>query len=131
MSAFTSNEIEYLQGLRLGRLATIGQNGDPHVVPVRYRFNAELDTVDIIGYNLSYSKKWRDAGRTRRAAFVVDDSAGRGLPRGVEVRGGAELLGDSGSDGHGEAVIRIHPTYIVSWGIDSDAHSPNGRAVKT
>jgi hypothetical protein len=32
MSAFTSAELAYLQSRRLGRLATVGPDGHPHVV---------------------------------------------------------------------------------------------------
>ena len=73
MSAFTPAEIEYLQGQQLGRLATVNESGEPHVVPVGFRHNTELDTIDISGHNLGKSKKFRDAARTGRAAFVVDD----------------------------------------------------------
>src|SRR3954451_3801401 len=40
MSKFTPAEIEYLQSQRLGRLATVNEKGDPHVVPVGFRYNA-------------------------------------------------------------------------------------------
>ena len=33
MSAFTPAEIAYLRGQLLARLATVGSNGQPHVVP--------------------------------------------------------------------------------------------------
>ena len=36
MSAFTEKEIEYLRGQRLGRMATVGRDGSPHVVPVGF-----------------------------------------------------------------------------------------------
>ena len=35
MSAHTTAEIEYLKSRRLGRLATIGRDGAPHVTPKR------------------------------------------------------------------------------------------------
>ncbi len=47
MSAFTEKEIEYLWGQRLGRLATVNGEGEPHVVPVGFRYNADLDAIDI------------------------------------------------------------------------------------
>ena len=37
MSRFTPQEIEYLQNSRLGRMATVDQKGDLHVVPVGFR----------------------------------------------------------------------------------------------
>jgi len=73
MSAFTQKEIEYLEEQRLGRLATVDGEGRPHVVPVAFRYNAEHDTLDIGGRNIGASKKFRDAQKTGRAAFVVDD----------------------------------------------------------
>ncbi|TME66638.1 MAG: PPOX class F420-dependent oxidoreductase, partial [Chloroflexi bacterium] len=33
MSVFTTAEIAYLQGQRLGRIATVGPSGQPHAVP--------------------------------------------------------------------------------------------------
>src|SRR5215208_2424870 len=37
MSKFTDEEVAYLQGQRLGRLATVDAKGDLHVVPVGFR----------------------------------------------------------------------------------------------
>lgn len=60
MSAFTPDELAYLGGeRRLGRLATVGANGTPHVVPVGWSLNAELDTIEVGG---------RDSGRQRSSA---------------------------------------------------------------
>ena len=135
MSVFTEKEIEYLEGQRLGRLATVNGAGEPHVVPVGFRYNADLDAIDIGGHNLSRSKKFRDATATGRAAFVVDDvlPGGAWKARGVEVRGRAEVFseGDEGVDGgFGAELIRLHPTRIVGWGIDSGAYRRNSRPVE-
>ncbi|HEV3309947.1 MAG TPA: pyridoxamine 5'-phosphate oxidase family protein, partial [Chloroflexota bacterium] len=46
MSAFTSEEIQYLNSQRLGRLATAGPDCQPHVVPLAFRYNPEQDTID-------------------------------------------------------------------------------------
>lgn len=93
MSIFTDKEIEYLQEQSLGRLATVGKNGDPHVVPLSFRYNEDLETIDIGGHNLGRSKKFRDVGSTGKAALVVDDVLPPWRPRGVEIRGRAEALG--------------------------------------
>jgi hypothetical protein len=71
MRPFTDKEIEYLQGQRLGRLATAGSDGSPHIVPVGFRLDAEAQAIEIGGHGLSKSKKWRDlqakpASRLRR-----------------------------------------------------------------
>ena len=137
MSGFTEKEVEYLRDQRLGRLATVDTSGGPHVVPVAFRYNPELGTVEVGGHNLGQSKKFRDVARTGRAAFVVDDvlRSAQSAPwraRGVEVRGRAEVLEEGGGEvgpGFAEELIRIWPERIVGWGIDSDAYSPNARTV--
>src|SRR5437764_13126822 len=73
MKRFTPAEIAYLQSQRLGRLATVNEKGDLHVVPVGFRYNADHDTIDIGGHNIVPIKKYREALRHRRVAFVVDD----------------------------------------------------------
>jgi pyridoxamine 5'-phosphate oxidase family protein len=119
MSAFTQNELEYLgerRPERLARIATVGRDGTPHVVPVGWRFNAELDTIDVGGMDAARTKKFRDVRRSGRAAIVIDDlvSTDPWQPRGIEIRGRAEAI-----DGD-RALIRIRPERIVSWGIESE-----------
>ncbi len=43
MSVFTPEEINYLQSQRLARIATVGPDGQPHVVPVGFRYNPDTD----------------------------------------------------------------------------------------
>jgi pyridoxamine 5'-phosphate oxidase family protein len=114
VSSFTERELAYLQGeRRLGRLATVGPDGMPHVAPVGWSYNPELDTIDIGGRDFARSKKFRDVARTGRAAIVIDDVLPPWQPRGVEVRGTAEAINSP------TPLIRIHPTRIVSWGLES------------
>jgi pyridoxamine 5'-phosphate oxidase family protein len=115
MSAFTDHELAYLQGeRRLGRIGTVGKDGTPHVAPVGWSYNPEHDTIDVGGRDFEQSKKYRDVGASGRAAIVIDDLASTNpwRPRGVEIRGRAEALEQ-------QALIRIHPERIVSWGIES------------
>jgi len=117
MSAFSDAELDYLTGeRRLGRLATVGRDGTPHVVPVGLSYNREHDSIDIGGRDFERSKKYRDVEHTGRAAIVVDDLASTDpwRPRGVEVRGRAEAIDVP------RPLIRIHPERIVSWGIESE-----------
>ncbi|CAN5249195.1 PPOX class F420-dependent oxidoreductase [soil metagenome] len=125
MSTFTRNEIEYLESTVLGRLATVGRDGTPHVAPLGFSYNAELDTIDVGGFNMERSKKFRDVRRSGRAAIVVDDLASTEpwRPRGIEVRGSAEALEDP------RPLIRIHPERIVAWGLDTGAFQQNSRSV--
>jgi PPOX class F420-dependent enzyme/OxyR family protein len=98
---------------RLGRVATVGADGTPHVAPVGWTHNAALDTIDVTGHGLEQTKKFRDVERTGRAAIVIDDlaSVSPWRPRAVEVRGRAEALRPP------EVLIRIHPARIISWGL--------------
>jgi pyridoxamine 5'-phosphate oxidase family protein len=115
MSAFSEAELAYLRdGRRLGRVATVGRNGTPHVVPVGWSYNAEHDTIDVGGRDFARTKKFRDVARSGRAAIVVDDLASTDpwRPRAVEVRGRAEAIREP------RPLIRIHPDRVVSWGLD-------------
>jgi pyridoxamine 5'-phosphate oxidase family protein len=123
MSVFSPAEIAYLQSQRLGRIATVGANGQPHVVPVAFRYNADLDTIDIGGHDFAKRKKYRDVHQNPRAAFVVDDlaSVNPWRPRGVEIRGKVEVLPTGGAaigPGFDAEMFRIKPTRVVSWGIE-------------
>ena len=71
-----------------------------------------------------------------RLAFVVDDleSVNPWTPRGIEVRGLAELHdegGESFGSGWDRAWIRILPQRIVSWGIIGSAFTPAGRSARS
>ncbi len=122
MSVFTEAELRYLTGgSRLGRLATVGADGTPHVVPVGWIYNAARDTIDIGGFELERTKKFRDAARSGRAAIVVDDveSVDPWRTRAIEVRGRAEAIALP------TPLIRIHPERIISWGLE------RGRSART
>jgi pyridoxamine 5'-phosphate oxidase family protein len=115
MSVFTEAELRYLSGGRqLGRIATVGADGTPHVVPVGWIYNAVRDTIDVGGHELERSKKFRDIARTGRAAIVVDDleSVDPWRPRGIEVRGRAEAIPRP------TPLIQIYPERIVSCGLE-------------
>lgn len=127
MSKFSAQEMEYLQGQPLGRLATLGANGDLHVVPVTFRYNPDEETIDIGGHNLVASKKYRDALRHGRVAFVVDDVLPPWRPRFVEIRGTVQALLEGGktiNEGFSPELLRVTPTHIVSFGINDQAVMP-------
>ena len=121
-SVFREVEIRYLAGGRqLGRLATVGADGTPHVVPVSYIYNAVRDTIDVGGHELERTKKFRDVAMNGRAAIVIDDLASTDpwVPRGIEVRGRGEAIALP------TPLIRIHPERIVTWGLE------RGRSART
>ena len=127
MSVFTDQELDYLAGKRLGRIATEGPDGQPHVVPTSFRYNAEYDAIDIGGLRMSQTKKTRDVQRTGRASIVVDDVLPPWQPRMIEVRGTAAVIPTGGKalgERFEDTVVRIRPTRIVAFGIDSgDTHA--------
>ena len=121
MSVFSDGEIQYLQSQRLARLATVGRDGMPHVVPVAFRYNPDADTIDIGGHDFARRKKFRDVQRTGVAAVVVDDVLPPWRPRAVEVRGHAVTLDTGGkeiNERFDDPIIRITPSRIVSWGLE-------------
>jgi pyridoxamine 5'-phosphate oxidase family protein len=117
---FRDAELEYLtSGRRLGRIATVGRDGIPHVVPVGWSYDPAGDVIEVGGFELAKTKKFRDVRAMGRAAIVIDDlaSVDPWRPRGVEVRGRAHALAEP------SAVIRIEPERIISWGLESERHA--------
>jgi pyridoxamine 5'-phosphate oxidase family protein len=111
---FTEAELGYLHGgRRLARVASVGADGTPHVVPVGWTHNQDLDTIDIGGHELERTKKFRDVEARGRAAVVIDDLAtvDPWRPRGIEIRGRAEAVREP------RPLIRIYPARVVSWGL--------------
>jgi pyridoxamine 5'-phosphate oxidase family protein len=122
---FTDAELTYLQSQRLGRLATQKPDGTLQNSPVGFRYNAAEGTIDIGGYRMDASRKYRNVADNGRVAFVVDDLASvqPWRVRCIEIRGRAEAV--PGEDGR-PPLIRIHPERIISFGIDepdTQAHS--------
>ncbi len=116
---FTAAELAYLLGeRRLGRLATVDGTGAPHVVPVGWTYNGDLDTIDISGRNFAATRKYRNVQANPQAAFVVDDVLPPFRPRCVMVQGQAQAL-TAEQGGGTEAMIRIDPEKIISWGLDA------------
>jgi len=140
MSAFTEAEIEFVNSQRLGRLATVGADGMPHVVPVAVFYDPDADAL-VIGADAGFgeavmtaSKKFRDAQRRPKAAVVIDDPG----PRILEVRGQAETRPDGGEEAGRRvgapfsfvpAWISIRPRRIVAVGIDGGGFRPSARDV--
>ena len=122
--AFTDAEQAYLGSQPLGRLATVQADGSPQVKPVGFRVNPRLATIDVPGFNLTSSQKFRNVARNGHAALVVDDIASTDpwRVRFLEIRGTAEALGDDTDDG---PLIRIHPTRILSYGIEEPPGEPH------
>ena len=123
MSVFTPAQVSYLRSQRLGRIATTGSDCQPHVVPVAFRYNPDLDTIDVGGHDFAKRKKYRDVQHNARIAIVIDDlaSVSPWRVRGIEIRGEAEIVTSGGHDlgpGFAAEMFRIKPKRVVSWGLD-------------
>jgi pyridoxamine 5'-phosphate oxidase family protein len=133
---FTASEREYLAGQPLGRLATIGPDGAPHVQPVAFWVNASTDTIDVGGPALTRSQKFRNVRADPRVSFAVDDHApapvgpGGQTGRGLEIRGRVEILvrEEPLLPSFDNEVLRIHPHRIIAWNIDGPGR--NARDVR-
>jgi pyridoxamine 5'-phosphate oxidase family protein len=141
----TDAERAYLSGQRHGRLATVAASGFPQVKPVGFSYNPRLGTIDISGYNMAESAKYKNVQANPKVAFTVDDAPGDG-PSGVrflEIRGLAETAGlapggDSaslapGGDSAGlpPEIIRIHPRRVLSYNIEPGRPGLHSRDITT
>ncbi|OLF15952.1 PPOX class F420-dependent oxidoreductase [Actinophytocola xanthii] len=135
---FADTELEYLAAQPLGRLATVHPDGTLQVNPVGFAYNPTTQTIDIGGFNLARSRKFRNVADNGRVAFVVDDIASvqPWRVRCVDIRGHGEAI-DKPVDSKapvGGPIIRVYPHRIISFGLDdldTEPHDlvPNRRDV--
>jgi pyridoxamine 5'-phosphate oxidase family protein len=98
---FTDLELEFLRSQRIGRLATVGPTGWPHVVPVMYT----LDDAGAFEFDVD-GVKLRNLAAEPRAALAID---AMGPKRGVTVQGRVELIGPERA--------RLTGVHKFSWGL--------------
>lgn len=129
----------YLSEQRVCRVATVGADGQAHVVPLWFAWDGEYVWLT----SLTRSQRYVDLLRDNRISIVVDDGEGYHELRGVQLTGRAEPIGESpvpaGEDHAPEvaraaamfgdkyfsganyandgwhAWLRVTPTKIVSW----------------
>jgi pyridoxamine 5'-phosphate oxidase family protein len=120
----TDAEQRFLARQPRGHLATIGPDGTPQVKPLGFTYNADLGTIDIAGFNMARSAKYRNVQANPRVSFVVDEVTEASMEGShfLEIRGTAEaVLSPATADGHLAAeIIRIRPRRIVTWNVDPD-----------
>jgi pyridoxamine 5'-phosphate oxidase family protein len=129
---FKQHELDFMTGADLGRLATAQPDGTLQVSPVGFTYNAQLGTIDVAGYRMSKSQKYRNLAANPNVAFVVDDIVSRDpwRVRCLEIRGTAEqaqapaALGAAG-DELDTAIIRITPRRVIAFGIDDQDTEPH------
>lgn len=118
---FTANEVEYIQSQQLGRLATVDAAGQPHVVPIGYEFDGEQFVFS--GLRLKSTAKFRHIQRFPEVALVIDDVEPPWKPRGIEIKGRAEII-ELNRDDQEQTYVRIVPTWKRSWGIEKPVEFP-------
>lgn len=98
---FSEAELEFLRSQRLGRFATVGPSGWPHVAPVMYAVNDDgsLD-FDVDGVKL------RNLTAEPRAAMAID---AMGPKRGITIQGRVELIAPERA--------RLRPEHKFTWGL--------------
>jgi pyridoxamine 5'-phosphate oxidase family protein len=131
--SFKPHEIQFMKAADLARLATIQPDGTLQNSPVGFSYNEALGTVDIHGYRMSKSRKFRNLASNNTVALVIDDIASRDpwRVRCLEIRGTAEQAesGERRAESNGDeidtAIIRITPRRIISFGIDDTETEPH------
>lgn len=116
---FTDEELAYLRSQPLGRLATLGADEQPDVVPVAVEFDGTYLWVGG-GATVRATRKFRNiAAGNHKVALVVDDlvSFDPFVARGIRVYGHAEQPFERvGMVGPG-TFLRITPTVSWSWNL--------------
>jgi pyridoxamine 5'-phosphate oxidase family protein len=97
----TPAELEFLRSQRIGRFATVGPSGWPHVVPVMY----SVDDQGALEFDVD-GVKLRNLTAEPRGAMVVD---AMGPKRGISIQGHARLITPERA--------RLEPVRKFSWGL--------------
>jgi pyridoxamine 5'-phosphate oxidase family protein len=116
--SFTDEEIAYLRSQPIARLASLGPDDQPDVVPVGFEFDGADFWIGGSGESVLRTRKMRNiaAGR-HKVALVVDDlvSFDPFIARGIRVYGTAagpvERVGMVGPGFY----LRITPSISWSW----------------
>jgi pyridoxamine 5'-phosphate oxidase family protein len=130
---FTDAELRFLTSQLRGHLSTIGPDGTPQVKPLSFTYNAALAAIDIGGFNMPGSAKYRNIQANPRVAFVVDEVTAAG-PEGahfLEVRGVAEAVSVPGQADSGlpAEIIRIHPRRVIAYNVGPDQPGLHARDI--
>ena len=98
---FSAAELEFLRSQRIGRFATVGPSGWPHVAPVMY----SVDDSGSLEFDVD-GVKLRNMIAEPRSAMVVD---AMGPKRGISMQGRARLIAPERA--------RLEPVRKFSWGL--------------
>jgi pyridoxamine 5'-phosphate oxidase family protein len=96
----------------LARIATVGEDGMPHVVPGQWAWDGARVVFVLGGRDVPATVRAANVRRTGKAAMTVDgvDRSGGWAPWALLVRGRASVDDDAGA-------IVLHPDQVTSWGL--------------
>jgi pyridoxamine 5'-phosphate oxidase family protein len=118
--SFTPEEIAYLRSQPIARLASVGPDAQPDVVPVGFEFDGTFFWVGGPGPSVLHTRKFRNVeGGHHQVALVVDDlvSFDPFIARGMRVYGDASgPIERTGMVGPGY-YLRIAPSVSWSWNL--------------
>ncbi|GAA3944216.1 PPOX class F420-dependent oxidoreductase [Actinoplanes auranticolor] len=121
--SFTNEEIAYLRSQPVLRLATLGADEQPDVVPLAFEFDGDFFWVGGSARSVLDTRKFRNVqAGNQRVAFVVDDmvSFDPFIARSIRVYGRAEGPCERvGIVGPG-IYMRITPTISWSWNMTGE-----------
>lgn len=116
--SFTDDEITYMRSQPIARVATLGADGQPDVVPLAFEFDGACFWVGGSGATVADTRKIRNVrAGNRKVALVIDDlvSFDPFIARSIRIYGDAEQpVQRDGMVGPG-LYMRIIPTISWSW----------------
>src|ERR1700676_1249559 len=101
MALLSDSELEFLRSQRIGRFATVGPTGWPHVAPVM----SAVDDEGALEFDVD-GVKLRNLAAEPRSAMVVD---AMGPKRGVSIQGNTRLIAPERAG--------LEPVHKFSWGL--------------
>ena len=114
-------ESEYLKTQRLARIATVSPNGEPEVSPVAFEYDGKCFYVGSHDQSIFFrTRRYKNiTSGNNRVSLVIDDleSIDPWKPRGIKIRGKAEVVEHHGIFGKG-SYLRITPKVTISWQIE-------------
>lgn len=113
--SFNGDEIAFMNSQRLARIATVGDDGQPDVVPVGFEFDGTY--IHIGGYQPSNTRRHHNVlAGNHKVALVIDDlvSTQPWSPRFLRVYGTAEVVGGD------QPYLRVTPAISWSWNLSGE-----------
>jgi PPOX class probable F420-dependent enzyme len=122
--AMTPDEVDvFLAEERTCRVATVGGDGRPHVVPLWFIW----DGARLWLNSLTKSQRWADLMRDPRLAVVIDTGHDFHELRGVEINGAVEVVGDIPRTSEPHPELAEPERLFARKYAGTDAFAPDGR----